>query len=190
MHQLTLWQANLCAWYAFLIVWGVAALKHKADKTVEPVGNRLLYGTYLVCGFLLLFSRSLPLGPLRQRFAPHLTWLELAGVALTYVGAAIAIWARFILADNWSGRITVKVGHQLIRTGPYAYVRHPIYTGILLSGIGTALVVGQWRAVAAIPLIAIAFTMKAKREEAYMTAEFGEGYAQYRQSTGFLLPRL
>jgi len=69
-------------------------------------------------------------------------------------------------------------------------VRHPIYTGILLSGIGTALLVGEWRAMAAIPLILVAFAMKAKREEAYMIAEFGEGYAQYRQSTGFLVPRL
>lgn len=190
MHRLTVWQINLCAWYAFLIVWGIAALNHKPDKTSEPVANRLLYGTYLVCGFALLFSQSLPFGPLRQRFAPHATWLELTGVALTYVGAATAIWARLILADNWSGRITVKIGHQLIRTGPYAYVRHPIYTGILISAFGTALLVAEWRGLLAILLIAIAFAMKAKREEAYMVAEFGEGYAQYRQSTGFLLPRL
>ncbi|HWC17700.1 MAG TPA: isoprenylcysteine carboxylmethyltransferase family protein [Terriglobales bacterium] len=190
MHHLTLWQVNLCAWYAFLIVWGIAALKHKPDKATEPLPNRLLYGTYLVCGFTLLFSHSLSLGPLRLRFAPHLNWLELTGVILTYAGAATAIWARFILADNWSGRITVKVGHQLIRTGPYAYVRHPIYTGILLSVTGTALLVGEWRGLLAIPLVAMAFAMKAKREEAYMTAEFGEGYLQYQQTTGFLLPKL
>src|SRR5919108_3981774 len=102
MHHLTLWQINLCAWYAFLIVWGVAALKHKPDKATEPFANRLLYGAYLVCGFTLLFSHSLPFGPLRQRFVPRMDWLELAGVTLTYAGAATAIWARFILADNWS----------------------------------------------------------------------------------------
>ncbi|HVH86172.1 MAG TPA: isoprenylcysteine carboxylmethyltransferase family protein, partial [Terriglobales bacterium] len=116
--------------------------------------------------------------------------LELAGIALTYAGAAIAIWARFSLADNWSGRITLKVGHQLVCSGPYSYVRHPIYSRIVLSVFGTALLVGEWRGLLAIAMVTVAFMMKAKREEAYMTAEFGEGYLRYRQTTGFLVPRI
>jgi protein-S-isoprenylcysteine O-methyltransferase Ste14 len=190
MPSFNLWQINLCAWYALLIVWGVAASRHKPDKATEPLSARLLYGVYFVLGFALLFSHTLPFGALRQRFVPRTDWLELAGVALTYAGAAIAIWARFILADNWSARISLKVGHQLIRSGPYAYLRHPIYGGVLLAVLGTALQVGEWRGLLAILMVTISFTMKAKREEAYMNAEFGESYAHYRQSTGFLLPKM
>src|SRR5580765_3075413 len=120
MHHLTLWQINLCAWYIFLIVWGIGALRLKPDKVTEPLSARLLYGAYFVVGFARLFSHSLPLGPLRQRFMPGNDWTEWVGVALTYAGAATAIWARFALADNWSARISLKVGHQLIRSGPYA----------------------------------------------------------------------
>jgi protein-S-isoprenylcysteine O-methyltransferase Ste14 len=190
MHTLTLWQINLCAWYVFLIVWGIAALKYKPDKAAEPVSSRLLHGVYFVCGFALLFSHFLPFGRLRERFVPETHWIELAGVVLTYAGVAIASWARFSLSDNWSARITVKVGHELIRSGPYAYVRHPIYSGILLSVTGTALLIGEWRGLLAIAMVTVAFTMKAKREEAYMTAEFRDGYTQYQQRTGFLLPKM
>lgn len=190
MHHLTLWQIDLWAWYAFMVAWGVAALKTKPDRVVEPRANRLLYGVYVVVGFALLFSRTLPVGLLRQRFVAPLETLQLAGVALTYAGAAIAIWARLSLGDNWSARIAVKVGHRLVCSGPYAYVRHPIYSGILLSVFGTALLIGEWRGLLAIPLVGAAFLMKGKREEAYMTTEFGEAYLRYRQTTGFLLPKV
>ena len=190
MPTLTLWKINTCAWCLFLIVWGVAALKRKPDKVSEPSAARLLYGVYFVCGFYLLFSRNSPFPALHGRFVPQAYWIALAGVMLTYAGAATAIWARFILADNWSARITLKVGHQLIRSGPYAYVRHPIYSGILLAALGTALLVGEWRGLLAVIMVTVAFSMKAKREEAYMSAEFGDVYAQYRQTTGFLLPRM
>lgn len=189
MHKLTLWQLNLCAWYVWMIVWGVAALKHKPDKASEPLVHRLLYASLLVLGFALLFSRSLPLGPLRGRFLTLNNWPQLLGLLITCLGMALAVWARITLADNWSGRITVKVGHQLICSGPYAFVRHPIYTGMLVCAAGTALQVGEWRGVVAVPVIAIGCTIKAKKEERYMSKEFGERYSRYRQTTGFLLPR-
>ena len=110
MHKLTLWQLNLSAWYVWMIVWGIAALKRKPDKAVEWLVNRLAYALLFVLGFAFLFSRSLPLGPLRGRFAPQTEWFQLVGLSLMYAGLALAVWARFTLADNWSGRITVKVG--------------------------------------------------------------------------------
>jgi protein-S-isoprenylcysteine O-methyltransferase Ste14 len=109
---------------------------------------------------------------------------------LTYLGAAIAIWARIILGQNWSARVTLKVGHELIRSGPYRYVRHPIYTGMLLAMIGTAMVAGEWRGAAAVALSIIAFCLKAQREEQFMVTEFGETYHEYRSQTGFLVPGL
>jgi protein-S-isoprenylcysteine O-methyltransferase Ste14 len=75
-------------------------------------------------------------------------------------------------------------------SGPYAYVRHPIYTGILLASVGTALFVGEWRAALAIVFAVIGFAIKAKQEESLMNSEFGERYQEYRERTGFLIPRL
>jgi len=102
----------------------------------------------------------------------------------------VAIWARLILGENWSARVIVKQGHQLISSGPYAYVRHPIYSGFLLAVTGTAIVIGEWRGLLAIVLVVVTQSLKAQREEKFMLSEFGDRYAQYQRETGFLLPRL
>jgi protein-S-isoprenylcysteine O-methyltransferase Ste14 len=112
-----------------------------------------------------------------------------AGILLTYVGAGLAIWARYSLGQYWSGRITLKEGHQLIRVGPYAYIRHPIYSGLILAMAGTALVIGQWRAVVAVLLALFELSRKASKEEALLASEFGEQYGEYRRQAGFLAPR-
>jgi protein-S-isoprenylcysteine O-methyltransferase Ste14 len=189
IKSLTLWRLELLPWYAFLVVWMVAALWVKRPKVVEPLASRLRCGALLMAGLTLLFSHWPEIGFLKQRFVPGAQWLSLAGVGLTFAGAGLAIWARLILGENWSARVSRKAGHELIRTGPYAWVRHPIYSGLLLACLGTALVVGQWKGLLAIPLILIAQWIKARREEHFMVAEFGEAYQQYRQHTGFLLPR-
>ncbi len=90
----------------------------------------------------------------------------------------------------WSARVTLKEGHQLIRTGPYAFVRHPIYTGMFLGATGAALVAGEWRGIVAVILLLAAHSLKALREEALLTREFGDEYSYYRKHTGFLFPRL
>ena len=124
-----------------------------------------------------------------MRFVPQDAWIAYGGIAITFAGTAISIWARYCLGEYWSARVTLKEGHQLIRTGPYAWVRHPIYTGMLVATIGTALVVGEWRAVLAILLLVAAHSRKALREERMLTGEFGDEYRIYRRSTGFLFPR-
>jgi protein-S-isoprenylcysteine O-methyltransferase Ste14 len=84
--------------------------------------------------------------------------------------------------------VTRKVDHELIRSGPYAFVRHPIYSGLLLATIGTAIFVGQWRGLIAVPLVLLSESIKAKREEQFMIEEFGETYQQYREQTWFIAP--
>jgi protein-S-isoprenylcysteine O-methyltransferase Ste14 len=84
--------------------------------------------------------------------------------------------------------VTRKIDHQLVKSGPYAFVRHPIYSGLLLATIGTAIFVGEWRGVLAIPLILASESIKARREEQFMAAEFGDDYEEYRRETGFLIP--
>jgi protein-S-isoprenylcysteine O-methyltransferase Ste14 len=190
MHSISSWQMELIPWYAFLIVWAVAALRVKTTKATESYENRIMYGILIVGGFYLLFSNAAPVGWLNHRFMPlkHSVWG--AGIVITWAGTALAIWARFIIGENWSANVTRKVGHELIKRGPYAYVRHPIYSGLTLAMIGTALVVGEWRGLLGVALAVAGQALKAKKEEQFMLAEFGVRYEEYRRDTGFLLPGL
>ncbi len=114
-------------------------------------------------------------------------WL---GVALTAAGIGFAIWARLYLGGNWSGAVTVKVGHELVRTGPYRFVRHPIYTGLITALLGTGLLRAQVRGLIALVLIYAGFKMKSKIEERAMISTFGTAYEEYRRSTGAIVPKL
>jgi protein-S-isoprenylcysteine O-methyltransferase Ste14 len=189
MNILTLWQIDLIPWYAFALYWAITALRVKRTKTSEESSDRFGTIIVLVVAFVLLFDNRVPVGPLHLRFVPANRGIAWAGILLTALGAAIAIWARRCLGEFWSARITLKEGHRLIRTGPYRFVRHPIYSGMLLAAAGTALVVGEWRGVLAVFLIFMAHSRKAAREEALLTQEFGEEYSAYRRSTGALFPR-
>jgi protein-S-isoprenylcysteine O-methyltransferase Ste14 len=118
---------------------------------------------------------------------PAWQWLAVALVAL---GLGFSALARAWLGGNWSGTVTVKQGHELIRSGPYALVRHPIYSGMLLALIGSALMVGKWRALIGLALIVVSFVHKLKIEERFMAQEFGEDYARYREEVAMLVPFL
>ena len=188
--SMTRWQIELLPWYAFLIAWSIGWLWVKPVKAAESFAARLFTGSVVAAAFVLLFSQNWPLGPLRYRMWPATATAEWTGIALTCAGAAIAIWARIILGANWSAKVTLKVDHELIRSGPYKYVRHPIYTGMLLAVIGTAVEIGEWRGLPAIALIMISVWVKSQREERFLTTEFGERYREYRQGTRALVPRL
>jgi len=190
MKSTTLWQIELIPWYVFAGVWAITALRVKRTKAREKSADRLITLVVVVIAFDLLFARWVRLGPLRLRFLPEDTRIAWAGIAVTWLGVAVSVWARYCLGEYWSARVTLKEGHQLIRTGPYGFVRHPIYTGMLLASVGTALVVGEWRGILAVVLLLAAHSRKAMREESMLAREFGEEYRSYRQRTGFLFPRL
>lgn len=187
---LTMWQIELVPWYVFVAYWVISWLRVKRTKTAESLMSRL--GTILpmVLAFELLFSNWLRVGPLRLRFLPAEDWIAWSGIAVTSVGVVVAIWARYSIGQYWSARVTFKEGHRVIRSGPYAWVRHPIYTGMLLAAMGTALGIGEWRGVLAVAVMWAAHSHKALREEKLLTTELGEEYASYRRNTGFLFPRL
>lgn len=94
------------------------------------------------------------------------------------------------LGSNWSAAVTLKADHELIRSGPYRWIRHPIYTGILLAVIGTALALGEMRGILSFLLILAAFYRKARREERFLNQEFSEKFTAHIQSTGMFLPKL
>src|SRR5436305_846237 len=177
-------------WFWWVVFWLLASRGVKKVRVVESASTRATYLLPKILTALLLFSRFFQFGVLRQRFIPHVPAGEWTGVALTALGIAFTIWARVHIGRNWSARVVIKEQHELVRSGPYRFVRHPIYTGLLVAIGGTALVIGEWRAVLALAFAIVGFTAKAKREEDIMTHEFGEEYVRYRQQTGMLFPKL
>jgi protein-S-isoprenylcysteine O-methyltransferase Ste14 len=177
-------------WSAFFLIWLVWAIGTKRTQTRESLRSRIPYLIFTVAAFYSMFSHAAVFGWMRLRILPRDPWIANLGIAITAAGLLFAIWARAYLGRNWSGTVTVKVGHQLIRSGPYRWIRHPIYSGMILALIGTAMNRGQLRGVIAVVLLWIGFTLKSRIEERFMTATFGPEYAEYSRTTGAMLPRI
>lgn len=141
-----------------------------------------------VLGFCLLLSGNAAIGLLGRRVVPRTFEMRIAGVILLWAGVALALWARWHLGQYWSGRITIKEGHKLIPTGPYARLRHPIYSGLIFAAAGTAIEIDQWRCAAGVCIIVIGFCIKGRREEGLLKEQFGAEFEEHQRSTGFLLP--
>jgi protein-S-isoprenylcysteine O-methyltransferase Ste14 len=180
-------------WGAFFLLWMLAALRTKKTQQRENVASWLSYGVITTLGFALMFGGdvgAVGAGALDVRWLPQFDAAEMAGIAIIMAGLGFAVWARLHLKANWSGMVTVKQDHQLIRSGPYRWVRHPIYSGMILAMAGTAVENGRLRGILAVLLVFFGFWIKSRREEQFMRQTFGEQYEVYRQSTGALLPRL
>ena len=176
-------------WIVLVAYWLFGALNTRKTATRESFLSRYSVMFLVVAGYVFLFSHDANIGLLARHFVPRSTGSLTAGIVLTWLGITLALWARYHLGQYWSGRITLKEDHQLIRTGPYARLRHPIYSGILLAMAGTALTVGQWRCVLGFCLVMAAYCIKAKKEEQLLSGQFGDAFAEHRRHTGFLLPR-
>ncbi len=170
-----------------MIVWYTSAFKQRAVAERVPWLKQLGHKLPVLLGAMLL------LWPLRDR--PWDVWLPLSQPACAYAGAALcalgllfAIWARWTLAGNWSSNVTFKHGHELIVRGPYRFVRHPIYTGLLLMALGTALVEGLAGAFAGVLLFFVGFWIKLRLEEQMMTRHFPSEYPPYKSRVKALIP--
>ena len=176
-------------WIAFLVYWLIASFKVHATEKREPFASRYGVMLLMILGYYCLFGRGTPITVLQTRFVPKTEAILALGGILTWLGIAFAIWARYHLAENWSARVTIKVGHELIRSGPYSYFRHPIYSGILLAMLGTAIARGELRGLLGVCFVLVAFSIKARKEEAMLVTQFGNAFEEHRRHTGFLLPR-
>jgi protein-S-isoprenylcysteine O-methyltransferase Ste14 len=176
-------------WIVFVAYWAVGALKTRRTERTESFASR--YGILFleIAGFAILFSDDAGIGVLGYKVLPRTYVLGLTGVALTWAGIALALWARWHLGQYWSARITIKEDHKLIRTGPYARLRHPIYSGIDLAAIGSALAIDRWRCVVGVFLIILGYWIKAGREERMLAMQFGADFQEHCRHTGFLFPR-
>jgi protein-S-isoprenylcysteine O-methyltransferase Ste14 len=177
-------------WLIFVLYWFFAGLSAKKIERHEPSGEKLLRIVLTFLAWFLLYSGDPRLGRLNRRFVPWHPWIFVLGAALTWAGVAFAIWARHHIGRYWSASVALKAGHELIRSGPYSKIRHPIYTGILLSTAGTALAIGRYRGIVAFAILLVGFIAKSKKEEALLAGQFGPAFEQHRRHTGFFLPRL
>jgi protein-S-isoprenylcysteine O-methyltransferase Ste14 len=175
-------------WLAWGLYWWASSRDVKVAARTESALSRLSHVVPLMLAVALLVFPRIPIGVLRSRFVPAASWPFWVGAALAAAGLVFCVWARLHLGRNWSGIVTVKQDHELITSGPYAIVRHPIYTGLLLAVVGSALATGEWRGVVAVALVFAAIWHKLRIEERFMVETFGDAYVQYRRRVKTLLP--
>lgn len=179
----------LWVWTAWALYWLVSAIGNKATQRREPLSSRIAYILPLLIGGALIAWRGAPwAGVLSLRLWPRSLALYWFGFAVLVAGLGFAVWARVHLGRNWSGTVTVKEGHELIRTGPYAYVRHPIYTGLLTAVIGTVVCAATVRGALGFLIITVALVRKLHAEEVFMRETFPGNYEKYCEEVPSLIP--
>jgi protein-S-isoprenylcysteine O-methyltransferase Ste14 len=177
-------------WIAFVLYWRIKAVNTKTTQRLEPAASQILRALTFLVVIVLLSTSRIPLPWLYRQLWPSGIWPFWIGAAVTVAGLLFAVWARQHLGSNWSHAVTVKQGHELITTGPYTLVRHPIYTGILTGFLGSAIALSQVRGVIALVLIFLVLWAKLRKEEEWMRSQFGETYATYAHRTAALVPYL
>ena len=187
---MTGWRACSYLWLTFFVLWMVAALFTK--RSVERISwqRGLRYGIPVVLGCYLMFSLKIDVPWLQHRLFSRSDSLDITAILITITGMLFAVWARIFLGRNWSSAPMIREQHELIRSGPYRLVRHPIYTGILLAMVGTFLANGKVRGLLAVLLVWLGWTIKSRMEEEFMVRTFGARYEEYRRTTGALVPKL
>lgn len=178
------------AWIALMVYWLISAWNLKRIRYVAPLSVRITQLLFLVPGAMLLFGSRYRVGLLHLALLPQTAVVAMIGVAVTFAGIALAIWARYCLGSNWSGQVAIRENHELIQSGPYRRIRHPIYTGIIVAGWGTAIVTRELGACFGVILITLGFAYKGKQEELHLHATFGEAFTAHRERTGMFLPKM
>jgi protein-S-isoprenylcysteine O-methyltransferase Ste14 len=187
-------------WLVFVVVWLTWALRAKPVKRRESAASRLSYTILTLAGAYTMFASSDPRW-LQSPIFPAIRWLQtpivpagpglqFLAILITAMGIGVAIWARMYLGGNWSSSVTIKVGHQLVRTGPYRWVRHPIYSGLILGLLGTALAQCRLGGFLSVVLFYVGFKIKSRIEERTMMSTFGAEYDEYSRSIGAIVPKL
>jgi protein-S-isoprenylcysteine O-methyltransferase Ste14 len=171
----------LAGWVAFWIYWLAASIGVKAGQTRWTRFAGIRVGIILVV-LLLLRVRAV-----KEHTVTSNPWLQGIGLALFFLGLALAIWARVYLGRNWGMPMSQKVDPELVTAGPYHSIRHPIYSGIVLAMIGTTIAVSLYWLVAVI-LLGAYFLYSAIVEERSMARLFPDSYPEYKRSTKMLIP--
>ncbi len=184
------------SWIAIFLVWLPGYFTGK--RTIQrpnPIRRAIAY-VLLIAGFMFLFSNSGSGNSFAERFlavphifvTPHTAAFGILGLIVDLIAIVFAIWARITLGRNWSNAIALKENHELVQSGPYAVVRHPIYTGLLFAALGTALTMGRLTDYIGVVLLVIAILIRIQDEDALMAEQFPGLHPAYRQRTKKLIP--
>jgi protein-S-isoprenylcysteine O-methyltransferase Ste14 len=180
-------------WMAISVYWTVAGRNISAVRSAESSASRALH-VFCYSAAQILGLWPYPGWPFAEArvwafpvILPFPSVRVPIGLVLAVGGTLFALWARRQLGRNWSGEVTIKVDHELIRSGPYRYIRHPIYTGLLALYIGVALISGRLQGVLSVALVSFGYARKIRQEERMLSQEFGAAWDDYRRHTRALL---
>jgi protein-S-isoprenylcysteine O-methyltransferase Ste14 len=172
--------ALLAIWESY---WIIASLGTKRATQKEPLISRIPVVLGIVLAAALLLAPGWFGSFMDRSFTAHTDATYLPGFLIALGGVSFAFWARFTLGTDWSGRVTIKEDHELVTTGPYRLVRHPIYTGALLAFSGSALALGHVGGLFSVAIMLTISVHKIRLEEKVLEGHFGDKYADYRRTT-------
>ncbi len=176
--------ASFC-WFAFIVVWFITALRSKRT-TKRPLSHWIFRLAVFIIVLIAIKEGWIKGGV--AWWTPSLSiMLQAIGVAITALGTGIAFWARFYLGTNWGMPMSLKENPELVTGGPYAYIRNPIYTGVLLAMFGSGWALGSWWFLVLV-FSAAYFIYAAVQEEKIMAAAFPDTYPAYKARTKMLIP--
>lgn len=175
-------------WILFLVYWQVKSVDTKATVRLERPLSRVVRSLAFLVAIALMMLGNLPAPSLYRAIVPQGLVSFFTGAVVAVAGLLFALWAREQLGRNWSRSVTLKQDHELITSGPYAVVRHPIYTGILTGFFGSAIAQGQIRSLIAFLLVSFVLYAKLRLEEQWMRSHFGDIYQAYAQRVAALVP--
>lgn len=187
VHDLTGYIIAAC-FAVFVLVWLVAAFFTK--RTVQRSGWswRFVFLFLWFVGYLMSRHDSPIASFVHRTLWDRTPALDVVADALAIAGLIVMLWARVTIGSNWSGSVVLKENHELITRGPYAYVRHPIYTGLLMMVLGTVLYFGQVAGLLWLAIGCVAFFVKVRSEEQLMTRTFPDQYPEYRKRVKAIVP--
>jgi protein-S-isoprenylcysteine O-methyltransferase Ste14 len=179
---------SLICWAVFYVYWLASAFATKRTAARESVIEALAYRIPTAAGvFMLVLAPRMP-KPLSLLAIRSSAGVCIGVMTLSLAGLCICLWARMVLGRNWSSTVVIKVGHELVQRGPYRYVRHPIYTGMILMFAANVILAGRVGGILGLFLFAFGFVVKLLREERLMMQQFPSAYPQYVKRTKRLVP--
>jgi protein-S-isoprenylcysteine O-methyltransferase Ste14 len=174
-------------WLGFLGYWLLASRQSKPVAWSEPISRQLRHWLFFVLAGFFIMPFPPVWAPFARPFIPYDPLLVPFGAVVVAAGFGFSIWARRRLGRDWSDTVALKQDHTLVDTGPYRFVRHPIYSGIALAFLGTAISRDEWRCLLATALVSIGFLLRGRSEEERLRSEI-DGYDSYAASTKRFIP--
>jgi protein-S-isoprenylcysteine O-methyltransferase Ste14 len=181
-------QPSVALWMIFGLYWAIAGAESAPTQSSESRASSYAHQLLLLLALVLAIW---PVPWFTAFFLPsRFHFFVPVGLIIQAAFLLLAVWARRHLGRNWSAEVRIAVAHQLIRTGPYRFLRHPIYTAMLGMVLGTAIVSGQYHSLLGLGILGIAYLRKTRLEERILLQTFGPDYDAYRRDTWALVPLL